>query len=239
MLVVYYREESCWGSKSCMEGLQRHTGASLGLAARQGYCHPPHIPHRSWGFASSALSDADYDQLSSFAVFQSQFLPALSVQDTYQAITIALSEYLSILSVLISQAFLWAMLDYCLCYCKTPPHGSLGEAGCLVWSGCVRLIPMSWEAASPCPQRPWGAQQVKERNHSEISCLSMARAEMKPLILAWGFSRVKAAPVPHSSPLKKWYQPTCFPLLMVFLSFAGGAAHTTRQGAPVLGADSC
>lgn len=57
----------------------------------------------------------------------------------------ALSEYLS-MSLFISQALLRAMLDYCLCYCKTPSCGLpdvRGEAGCLIWSGCVRLIPMS------------------------------------------------------------------------------------------------
>lgn len=60
-----------------------------------------------------------------------------------------------------------------------------------------------------------------------MSCLSMAQAEMKPLV-ARGLSRVKAAPAPHSSPLKVCYQPKWVFLLMVFLSLAGGATQPTR-----------
>ena len=79
-------------SKSCVEGLPRHAGAVLGPAVAQGVLSPPSpIPRRVLGVLPVQLSDVDYDQLSSFLVFQSQFLPALSVQDTSQAVTTALS----------------------------------------------------------------------------------------------------------------------------------------------------
>lgn len=82
-------------------------------------------------------SDADSDRLSTFPVSQSRFLPALSVQDTYQAVTTALSEYLSILPAFVSQALPGATLGCCLRYCKTSSQGSphvRGEVrGDLLW----------------------------------------------------------------------------------------------------------